>query len=97
MTRAAFTNVTITGTNFNNVTGITFAGIPAAGFKVLSATEIMATALPDGRRSPKLCHRRLKPVSFRAQSYLDCEQRLTANFRQRFALLILAALCLERL
>jgi hypothetical protein len=38
------TSVTITGTNFSNVTGVFFGSTPAAAYTVVSATSITATA-----------------------------------------------------
>jgi hypothetical protein len=38
------TSVTITGTNFTNVTGVFFGGTPATGYAVTSATSLTATA-----------------------------------------------------
>ncbi len=38
------TEVTITGVNFTNITGVYFGGLPAASYTVISATEIRAIA-----------------------------------------------------
>jgi hypothetical protein len=47
---AAGQSVTLNGTNFTNARAVTFAGIPAASFKVVSATKITAVTplLPVG-------------------------------------------------
>src|SRR5262249_4744677 len=45
---AGGTTVTITGTNFTGATGVTFGMLPARGFTVNSATQISATAPPQG-------------------------------------------------
>ncbi len=42
----AGTSVTLTGTGFTGVTGVTFGGAPASSFSVTSATRITATAPP---------------------------------------------------
>jgi hypothetical protein len=39
--------VTITGANFANVSAVSFGGLPAAGFSVLSETQISAVAPPS--------------------------------------------------
>lgn len=52
------TNVTITGTNFTNVTGVVFGSTPATSFQVVSPTQINATApanlsgVPGGGGNP---------------------------------------------
>src|SRR5262249_36935324 len=46
-TTAGGTSVTITGSNFTAATAVTFGTVPAAGFTVVSATQITATAPPQ--------------------------------------------------
>jgi len=48
----AGTEVTVTGRNFDDVTGISFAGVDAASFAVVSSTQLTAVVPPAARTGP---------------------------------------------